>query len=275
MTPAELSQLVAAPWAVHPKADLAAFVSSLQTYNPSCSFGKDIPPHAASGASAPILPNVSGVTRDGVGIVNIHGYILETRDAECFGCVSPSSVRAKIDALIAQGARAIYFDVASPGGNVLGVPDLADYIAGLPAIGVSTVAGTSSLCCSAAYWIASQCQLLVATRGALIGSIGVFMAIDDTSKLYQDIGIVRHVVASGELKGAGLDGTVVDDKQLAYFRERIEETFALFRRDLMRTRKNLSPEAYSGKDWHADGALARGLIDRVETVNPQPARKEA
>lgn len=266
MTPSLLLSLQTAPWAVMPPGH---FLSRL--FAPCA-----VRPQEAAESALRAFIN-GGLTPDGVGIVRVHGTIVEASPDEAlwFGLVPPSAVRAVIDAHVAAGARAIYLDVDSPGGCVVGVPELADYIAALPAAGVQTIAGTSGLMASAAYWLASQCEAIVATRGAVIGSIGIYTIIKDTSKICEGLGVTVHLVATSDIKGTGEFGVPVTAKQLEAVREMVMETFALFRGDVKRARKHLSSEALTAQVWHAEGALARGLIDRVETLKPQPARKEA
>ena len=264
MTPSLLLSLQTAPWAVMPPGH---FLSRL--FAPCA-----VRPQEAAEAALRASIN-GGLTPDGVGIVRVHGTIVEASPDEAlwFGLVPPSAVRAVIDAHVAAGARAIYLDVDSPGGCVVGVPELADYIAGIDDKPVAAYA--DGLTASAAYWLASQCEAIVATRGAVIGSIGVYTVIEDTSKMCEGFGVTVHLVATSDIKGTGEFGVPVTAKQLEAVRETVMETFALFRGDVKRARKHLSSEALTAQVWHAEGALARGLIDRVETLKPQPARKEA
>lgn len=71
----------------------------------------------------------------------------------------------------------IYLDIDSPGGDVAGVEALAALIESRPGPTFAKVTGT---CASAAYWIASACDSIVAAPSALIGSIGTMLAGEST-----------------------------------------------------------------------------------------------
>lgn len=260
-----LASLLSAPWAILPTADLAFLHHTTQLRS-----AEGIAPAEITRRRVDI-----GVAPDGTGVIAIHGELVECdpEDAAFWGLVPPSVVREAIERQVAEGVKRIYFDIDSPGGCVVGVPELYDAIAGLAAKGVVTVAGSSGLIASAAYWVASACDAIVCTRGAEVGSIGVYMAIADWSEAAKRDGVTVHLVATSPVKGAGYPGVPVNDEQLKAMREMVDETFALFVADIKRKRKTLSPEAATAKTWLADGAMARGLIDRVEIPNANP--KEA
>ena len=263
-----LATLLSAPWAILPTADLS-FLLSKDT--------RDKLRSAEGIAPAEIIRRAIdiGVSPDGTGIIAIHGEIVEcdAEDAYWWGLVPPSVVRAAIERQVSAGAKRIYFDIDSPGGCVVGVPELYDAIAGLAAKGIVTVAGSSGLIASAAYWIASACDVISCTRGAMAGSIGVYAVLEDWSKAAENIGATIHLIATSPIKGAGYPGTPVTDEQLKAEQETVDDTFKLFLSDVKRKRKKLSPEATTAQVWLADGAMARGLIDRVE--NPNTNQKEA
>ena len=57
------------------------------------------------------------------------------------------------------------------------------------------------------YWSASQCTRIYANDMAIVGSIGTYGVVYDSSKMAEDVGIKVHVVRAGEMKGAGVAGT--------------------------------------------------------------------
>lgn len=262
-----LASLLSAPWAILPTADLS-FLARLNHTDRQSS----LQPCSAEGIAPAEITRRRidiGVSPDGTGVIAIHGEIVEcdAEDAYWWGLVPPSMVIAAIKRQVSAGAKRIYFDIDSPGGCVIGVPELYDAIAALAAKGVVTIAGSSGLIASAAYWIASACDAIVCTRGAEVGSIGVYTVIEDWSKMAESCGVVVHMIATSPIKGAGYPGTKVTDEQLKAEQEMVDSTFALFLGDVKRKRKKLSSEAATAKVWLAEGAMARGLIDRVENPN--------
>ena len=66
----------------------------------------------------------------------------------------------------------------SPGGTVTGVPETAARIAAL-AEQKNVFAYCEGMCCSAAFWLASQCTQIFSTSSAQMGSVGVYLALLD------------------------------------------------------------------------------------------------
>ena len=67
-----------------------------------------------------------------------------------------------------------------------------------------TMAYTDSEMASAAYWIASAADKVVASPSSTVGSVGVYMVVADYSKAAEAQGIKMVVIKSGKFKGAGI-----------------------------------------------------------------------
>lgn len=105
-----------------------------------------------------------------------------------------SQVRAQIEtALDDPSVTGILLDVDSPGGEINGVTELSDLI--FSARGKKPiVAYTAGECCSAAYWIASAAEKLVASEAAFVGSIGVICSYGiETSDNRRQIDFISSV----------------------------------------------------------------------------------
>lgn len=117
--------------------------------------------------------------RDRVAVIPVNGVIF--RRASLFSMISGGAsteilARDFTAALEDAAVRAIVFDIDSPGGEAFGIPEFADMIhaaRGQKPIG-AYVGGSGS---SAAYWIASACDQVVCDQGAILGSIGVVVAM--------------------------------------------------------------------------------------------------
>lgn len=85
--------------------------------------------------------------------------------------------------------------IDSPGGQVSGIHEFARQI--FAARGRKPVVSyVTSLAASAAYWIASAADAVVADRTAQLGSIGVVMSYVDRSKAQESGEVVREIVSS-------------------------------------------------------------------------------
>lgn len=116
--------------------------------------------------------------RDGVAVLKIHGPIYHRASLMAELCDAPTAqvIRQEFESILNDpGVKAIVFDVDSPGGVVSGIAELGDAIhqaRGRKPI----VAYIGDLGASAAYWIASATDEVVAGKTASLGSIGVVAA---------------------------------------------------------------------------------------------------
>lgn len=212
------------------------------------------------------------LTADGSVIVRLHGFI-------CEGCpwgdtAQPSKVMAEIDRALSRGL-AVTLDVDSPGGVIKGVPELAAYVRAAVKGGATIHAFTRGQCCSAAYWVASQCTDVTATRGAIVGNVGAYAVYTDWAEANAKIGVRNTLFASGDLKAAGHPDFPLTDTQRAFLAEHIDALAGMFFEDLFAARPQVDAEAVkTGGWWLADRARAIGLIDHValDTPDKEPAQ---
>ena len=156
--------------------------------------------------------------------------------------------------------KTIIFAVDSPGGTSVGVPELANRIR---ASKKQTIAFTDSEACSAAYWLASQCEQVIATPSASVGSIGCYIAYLDESKAYADEGLSVDVIKSGKFKGAGIPGTSLDANQKAMLQEEVSEIHDEFKTAVKAVRLFASDEAMEAKIYTGKKAAENGLVTGV------------
>ena len=163
----------------------------------------------------------------------------------------------------------IVLRIDSPGGTVAGTVDLADDVERIVAAGGKPVnAFIEDLAASAAFWVASQASTVVVNRNAVVGSIGVYAVLRDTSKAAEKAGVVVHIVRSGEFKGAGAPGTEVTDAQLAAFRTTVNQINDLFIKAVADGRKlpvAQVRELADGRVHVGANAVELGLANRVGT----------
>ena len=140
-----------------------------------------------------------------------------------------SSLKA---ALADPSARAILFDITSPGGVVAGTKELADAIAEARTK-KRCAAYANGLCASAAYWLASATGTVYAPLTATVGSIGVIMTITNYAKLEEKWGISTVTITGGKWKAAGQGGELTEEER-RYFQERINTLHQIFKADVGR-----------------------------------------
>lgn len=203
-----------------------------------------------------------------VGIVDVAGVMEHQTSiwSRLYGGVPTPAIAAAIrEAADDASVSAIMLDIDSPGGDVAGMDDLEQAMA-YARSRKFTAAMVHDTCCSAAYWMASQANEIVATPTAIAGSIGVLLGpIVDASKAMESQGVVVHYVASGDLKAPGGLGQAVTDEQLQNLAAVVESLFARFVRAVSSGRRISEDAIRAMRGGVFAGAMltSNGLVDRV------------
>lgn len=152
----------------------------------------------------------------------------------------------------------------SPGGLATGVPEAAQAVR-LAAQGKTVAAYVDGLCCSAAYWMASQCDVIYATESADVGSIGAYIALLDESRAAEMQGLHVEMFKSGRFKGMGYPGTSLTDEQRAMLQSHVDRLAAKFKATVRsgRAGHSIPDDVMQGQSLCADDALAAGLVDEI------------
>jgi signal peptide peptidase SppA len=197
---------------------------------------------------------------DGIGIIPVVGVIGKGLSPleKMMGAVDINDLSDQVDAMAADPAvEKIAFQVSSPGGTVTGVEELANKIRNL---GKPTMAYTDSEMASAAYWISSASDKVTASPSSSVGSVGVYMAIPDYSEAAKMAGIKMVVIKSGKFKGAGIEGTSLDEGQMSNLQDGVDTIHAEFKEAVNMKRKMVKAEAMEGQVFSGKQAAAQGLV---------------
>lgn len=123
--------------------------------------------------------------RDGVAVLPVLGGLVRRADLfdEMSGATSTGSLARDLGVLLdAREVDAILLEIDSPGGEAFGINELAAQIyAGRERKPIW--AYVDGMAASAAYWLASAAERIVADDLAGLGSIGAVMAVYDPAKL--------------------------------------------------------------------------------------------
>jgi signal peptide peptidase SppA len=127
----------------------------------------------------PLANTRTAAIRDGVAVIPISGIITPRTDLFTIlmgGTPLDRLAKDFMAAVADPSVRAILLDIDSPGGVAVGPSEMAEVIhkacADKP---VWSYVGRN--CCSAAYWLASSTERILAHKSALVGSIGVVSTI--------------------------------------------------------------------------------------------------
>lgn len=166
--------------------------------------------------------------------------------------------------------KAIVLNVDSPGGSAYGNEEIAQIIRA--ARGQKPIkAVATNMMASAAYYIGSAADELIASPSAEVGSIGTYMIHGEGSRAAANEGYTYTVVKAGENKAVGNNVEPLTSSARAVLQERIDNLNTQFVAAVA-TNRNVSPETVNknfgqGKVMLAPAAKAAGLVDRVGTLN--------
>lgn len=203
--------------------------------------------------------------KDGIAYIAIEGAMMKGRSS--FGGCCTVDARRDLRAADADPlVRGIMLRIDSPGGTVNGTPELADEVAKLKKPCFAMVEG---MCCSAAYWVASQADRIIAGRADLIGSIGVYAVLEDSTGMQEQWGIKSTVVSTGPFKGLGADGKVSDalvsdvQREVNDLNEHFLAAVADGRGVALESVRTLA----DGRVHVGDKAMGLGLVDEIGSLD--------
>lgn len=209
--------------------------------------------------------------RGGVGVVQVRGVILRGASDWFLRYMGVANVGTDeiaqdlAEALANDEAERIVLHVDSPGGVASGLEVLSEQIraAGRTKQVDAFVSGMGA---SAAYFLAASAGRIVAEPDALVGSIGVYATIVDSSERFASSGLKVHVLRSGEHKGMGTPGAEVTPEQLAMHQAVVDELAKGFVRAVAKGRgmkRDEVRELATGAHWLASTAKDLGLVDEL------------
>jgi signal peptide peptidase SppA len=261
-------------WAITPEKmaevlDVLAFRASGQEFS-----ADEIRARIGDGGGA----SPSASKRGAVAVVPVRGVIAHRMGAmdDTSGGTSCERIGAMLDAVAADPSiGTVIFDIDSPGGTVPGVAELAAKMAAGKG-SQKFVAMVNGMACSAAYWIASQCDEIVSIPSGTTGSIGVFTAHQDLSKALALQGIDVTLISAGKYKVEGNPFEPLSGEAEAVMQARVDEAYAAFVKDVARGR-GVSQAAVrdgygQGRALGAKDALKAGLIDSIGTMDETISR---
>lgn len=212
------------------------------------------------------------VSEDGTAVIPVSGPIVKRASmfSRVSGMTSTEQIQSDIQAALdSPSVNKIHLDVDSPGGSVDGVKALSDFI--FASRGKKPItAFTDGSMASAAYWISSAADEIVASDTAIVGSIGVVAQHVDYSGRDAKDGRKRTYITAGKYKRIANDAEPLSAEGLDYLKRLIDSTYEVFVEDVARNRgvskdKVLS-EMADGKIFTGREALKVGLVDRIGTI---------
>lgn len=234
----------------------------------------DHAPSEEKAASSKPLRTVKG----GVGVIPVYGMIQQRLTSELMkaGGTAVEEISASLDALLANKAvDAIVLDVDSGGGEVAGVPELAEKLYAARSQ-KKLYASVNSLSASAALWIASAAEQVFITPSGYAGSVGVYLLHENVGKALEAGGIAVTLVSAGKFKTEGNPFEPLSADARAHLQSQVDVAYGKFVKGLSQNRDK-SPDAVrkdfgQGRLMNAEDSVAAGLCDRILSFEDLMAR---
>lgn len=215
----------------------------------------------------PFMPKVSSKGTACVCIKGVIGKNLNPME-KLIGCTDIDDVWASLKSFEKDSSvKRIVLKINSGGGTTTGLEELARYIFNYPK---EVISFTDEDMGSAAYWLGSQAQRVIATPSSSVGSIGIYVSLVDESKAFEDDGKQVIVIKSGDYKGAGVEGVPLTQLQGDWIQGEVDELHETFIENVLRARPlakraDMQGQSFSGKRA-AEQNLVTGLADSFEEL---------
>lgn len=222
----------------------------------------------ASFRGHPVAGHLAYGTGRGTSVIPIQGVITPRGN---FGGTSIGRIVGQFRwALADRSISAIVFDIDSPGGDVTGIPELADEI--FRARGQKkTISVVNTAAEAGAYWLASAAKELVVAPSGCLGAIGIVSAHEDNSVALEKSGLRISLISAGKYKTDGNPYEPLSDSGRADMQGKVNAFHNMFV-DAVALGRGVSTAAVrggfgQGRSVLASRAVAMGMADGIETLD--------
>ncbi len=205
---------------------------------------------------------------NGVGVIKVNGPLVNKNSgwtAMCGGC-SYEGIVAQAQELVNEGAKTLVMSVDSGGGEAYGVFLAAQEVRKIAdSAGVNLVGYVDGTCASAAYAMACVCDELIGNPYCEVGSIGVLIALQDRSKMMNDVGIKPIFISAGKDKIPFAEDGSFRSEFLEDLQMKVDKLYQSFAEHVS-VNTGLTVEdvkATEAKTFLAEDALKLGLINKI------------
>lgn len=221
-------------------------------------------------SSSPIELSVGEKISDKVGLLNVHGTLTYKPVMTLCGEAGTSymSLQEQFEELIAEGVKTVVMDISSGGGQGHACFETANDIRELAdENGVEILAYVDECAASAAYAFACMADEVIANPMASVGSIGVLIALEDSSKKLEKEGIRKIYITAGNEKVPFAEDGSFKSEFLDDLKKQVTKLNSEFAGHVSKY-TGLADETIMGfqaKLFDADEALDKGLINKIMT----------
>jgi capsid assembly protease len=253
------------PWAIRPSKleEIEAFLIARVN-------GEDIFPSMEAGKSGGKAEKTYAVTSDGYAEIPVWGTIEKRMNlmSDFSGGTSTEILKRDIGAALNdKKVKGIILNIDSPGGAVDGTKELSDFLFSVRGR-KPIVAYVDGMMASAAYWIGSAADLIVAGDTSVVGSIGVALTHYDFSARDEARGVKRTPITAGKYKRIASDEKPLSPEAQEYLQDLVDTYYSMFVESVARNRGVTVEKALNmadGKEFIGKKAQIAGLVDFIGT----------
>ena len=226
---------------------------------------------SSGGIEAKSAKSFSDAPKDSTAIIPIHGTLLKYGTYCSYGTTEIADLLYQ--ASDSSNISSVILDIDSGGGSVDAIAPVVDAIRYAQSKGKKVVA-YCDMCASAAYYIASYCDEIIASNSisSEFGSIGVMMSFPDYAKYYEKEGVKIHVIYSNfsDYKNAPVEAARKGEYDLIK-EEELDPIAREFQANVQKNRGdklNLDTKGLlKGRMFYAKDAIRVGLADSIGTMD--------
>lgn len=219
--------------------------------------------------------------QDGVGMVNISGPLVSGSAGfgAFFGITGYNDVRNAMLRLSAdKSVNSILLVIDSGGGAVGGVQDASTLISRVGKV-KPVVAYTGSCMASAALWLGTTAQHVMASSTAIVGSIGILQVHMEFSRQMENNGVKATVIRAGDNKALANRYEPLTEKARNDLQAQADHLYDVFIGHMAETR-GISVQAAEkkfgqGREFIGEQAKEAGLVNSIGTLEDAFAKAQA
>jgi protease-4 len=200
-----------------------------------------------------------------IAVIYVEGQMVadKSADAPAGSAFSSDIVKSMRAATDDPDVKAIVLRVNSPGGTPVAAEEIISQMRKTRSV-KPIIVSMGDIATSAAYYISSQTDRIVANPDTFTGSIGVIWTFKNKSRAYDDEGITVYVAKSGNFKDMGSEWRGLTQSEKDYVNAIINETYDRFVQNVAKGRNMPIEKVKSVADGRVyTGSMAKdmGLVD--------------